>query len=82
MTYLFIETKVNLEDATGKEYQYTVKRSGFSSCILVNLSYFKPETIQWAFYELFLLSADTALIQYVHNHKMGKFIFIVSNGPS
>ena len=43
MTHLFTKTEVNLEDATEEEYQYTVKRSA-SAAILVNLSYFEPET--------------------------------------
>ena len=85
MTHLFMETEVNLEDATEEEYQYTVKRSG-SAAILVNLLYFEPETVQRAFNELFLLLANPALDQYFHNPETRKlkehFIFIVDNGPS
>ena len=83
ITHLFMETEVNLEDATEEEYQYTVKRSG--SAIVVNLLYFEPETARRAFNELFLLLANPALDQYFHNPETGKlkehFIFVVDSGP-
>ena len=82
MTHLFMETEVNLEDATEEEYRYTVKRSG-SAAILVNLLYFEPETVQRAFNELFLLLANPALDQYFRNPETRKlkehFIFIVAD---
>ena len=48
MMHLFMETEIDLEDTTNEENKYTVKRSG-SAAILVNLSYFKPKTVQRAF---------------------------------
>ena len=80
-----METEINLEDATDEEYKYTVKKSG-SAAILVNLSYFEPETVQRAFNELFLLLVNPALDQYFRSPETGKlkehFIFVVDNGPS
>jgi hypothetical protein len=85
MTHLFMETELHLEDATKEEDHYTVKRSG-SVAILLNLSYFEPETVQRAFNEMFLLLSNPALDQYFRNPESGKlkehFIYVVDNGPS
>ena len=85
MTHLFMETELNLESNSEEEFLYTVKRSG-TAAILLNLSYFEPQTIQRAFNEIFLLLADPTLDKYFRNPETGQlkehFTFIVDNGPS
>ena len=85
MTHLFMETVLNVESNSEEESIYTMKRSG-TAAILLNISYFEPETIQRAFNEIFLLLANAALDKFFRNPQTGKlkenFIFIVDNGPS
>jgi hypothetical protein len=85
MTHLFMETELNLESNSEEEFLYSVKRSG-TAAILLNLSYFEPQTIQRAFNEIFLLLANPTLDKYFRNPETGKlkehFIFIVDNGPA
>jgi hypothetical protein len=61
MTHLFMEMQINLEENTDEECLYTVKRSG-TAAILLNLSYFEPETVQRTSNEIFLLLANQHLI--------------------
>ena len=86
MTHLFMETELNeLDSSSEEESLHSVKRSG-TAAVLLNLSYFEPETIQRAFNEIFLLLKNPAMDKYFRNPETGKlkenFIFIVDNGPS
>lgn len=85
MAHLFMETEMQLDFDNEEASSYSVKRSG-GAAILLNLSYFEPETVQRAFNELFLLLANPALDQYFRNPVTGRlkehFIFVVDNSPS
>ena len=71
MAHLFMETELQWKEEVDEDCYYSVKRSG-APAILLNLSYFEPETVQRDFNEIFLLLNNPALYKHFRNSDTDK----------
>ena len=85
MSHLFMETDINHECNENDNYYYNIRRTG-AAATLLNLLYFKPETVHPAFNEIFLLLTKLAVDKFFRKPNTNKlkehFVFIVNNGSS